>query len=117
MVSSGIEVKNRDRVRTAILAQLEDIRQGNISEAEWDAAKKSLENCYRQIYDSPLDLQSFYGSRRFFGITESIEDCRRSIAAVTREEVIALAQEVVCDTEFFVEGTLGGDAEEVNDDE
>ena len=115
MVSSGIEVKNPARVRKAILSQFADIQQGRITEAEFEAAKRSLENCYRQIYDNPLDLSSFFGSRRFFGFGESVEDCRRAIAAVTREDVISLAQNVVCDTEFFIEGTI--EDEEVDADE
>ncbi len=115
MVSSGIEVKNHDRVRQAILSQFADIQQGRFTDTEFEAAKRSLENCYRQIYDNPLDLSSFFGSRRFFGFAEDVEDCREAIAAVTREDVISLAQGVVCDTEFFVEGTT--ESEEVEADE
>ena len=115
MVSSGIEVKNRDRVRQAILSQFQSIQEGCVTATEFEAARRSLENCYRQIYDSPLDLSSFYGSRRFFGLSESVEKCREAIARVTLAEVLDLSQRVVCDTEFFVEGTAAG--KEVDDDD
>jgi hypothetical protein len=41
-----------------------------------------------------------------------------AIRAVSREDVIALANDILCDTIFFIEGTRkDGDAEEEADDE
>ena len=104
-VSAGIETKKRDVAEKAILDQLESIRAGKISQTELLAAKSSLENAYRQIDDNPFELQSFYGSRSLFGLREDVEESRRRIAAVTKDEVVALARKVLCDTVFFVEGT------------
>ena len=116
-VSSGIENRNRARAEEAILAQLQDIREGKISDAELHAARVSLENAYRTIYDNPFDLQSFYGNRVTFGISETVEDCRSRLVSVTKEEIAALARRVVCDTVFFVEGTMSeGVGEEVDDE-
>jgi len=105
MVSSGIEVKNRAVAEAAIREQMEDIRRGNVTEAELYTAKKSLENCYRQLCDNPLELQAFYSARRLFGIDEPIDVCCEKIAAVCLEDIISLARQTVCDTVFFVEGT------------
>ena len=104
-VSAGIENKNRERAQAAILQQMEDLRQGIISDTEWHAARTSLENAYRQSYDNPFELQSFYGNRILFGIDGTIEETRQKIAAVTREDVIALAKTIQCDTVFYIEGT------------
>ena len=118
MVSCGMEVQNRDLAQQAILEQMEQIRRGEISDIEFSAAKKSLENCYRSIEDNPFDLQSFYGGRAMFGITDDIAQCRQKLAAVTKEAVVALARQTVHDTSFFVEGTAqNGADEEENDDE
>ena len=117
-VSSGIEVSKREIAEQAILAQLQDIQQGNISETELHAARISLENAYRQIYDNPFDLQTFYGTRSLFGIPGDIDECRKKIASVTKEQIVALAQAVTCDTVFFIKGTLQGEAgqEELEDE-
>ena len=117
-VSSGIEVSKREIAEQAILAQLQDIQQGNISETELHAARISLENAYRQIYDNPFDLQTFYGIRSLFGIPGDIDECRKKIASVTKEQIVALAQAVTCDTVFFIKGTLQGEAgqEELEDE-
>ncbi|MBQ2998837.1 MAG: insulinase family protein [Clostridia bacterium] len=108
---SGIESKNRDIAEQAILAQMQEIRDGKISDAEFHAAKKSLENSYRQLYDNPFELQSFYGTRELFGLSETVEESCLALSRVTPEEIVSLANRVICDTVFFVEG-IGGDTED-----
>ena len=117
MVSSGIEVKNRSIAEAAIRAQMDEIRHGNVTEAEWQAAKKSLIHSYRQLYDNPLELQAFYSARLLFGISETVDTCCERIAAIRLEDVIALANRTVCDTVFFVEGTRTSNEEVEEADE
>ncbi len=115
-VSSGIDVSNRDRATSEILAQLDQIKKGNVSDTEFDAARKSLAYSYVQIYDSPFSLQAFYSVRSLFGITETVEECKERILSVSREDVSSLAAKVKYDTCFFINGTLSGNAE-VEEDE
>ena len=96
----------------AIRQQLASIQAGDVSDTEFLAAKSALENAYRQIDDNPFELQSFYGNRALFGFTGDIDECRRRMAAVTPDEVIALAREVFCDTVFFIKGTNVDDFDE-----
>lgn len=118
VVSSGIEVKNRDIAEREILNQLDNMRKGKISDAEFKAAIRSLENSYRQMLDNPLDLQSFYSERRSFGINDTVEDTIKKISGVTVKDVIEIAENTNLDTVFFVEGTLTNDSdtEEANDE-
>lgn len=117
-VSAGIENERREVAVKAILSQMEDIRQGKITEAEWTGAKTSLLNAYRQSLDNPFELQAFYSHRILFGIHGTLEDAMNAIREVSREDVIALAAEILCDTVFFIEGTrMDGDTEEEADDE
>ena len=90
---------------------------GEITEAEWNGAKTSLLNAYRQSYDNPFELQAIYSHRILFRIGETLEETMDAIRGVTHEEVIALANEVTCDTVFFIEGTRkDGDGEEEDDE-
>lgn len=116
IVSSGIEVQNREKAEKEILHQLENIRDGNISNEEFSAALRSLENSYKQIFDSPLDLQSFYAARRMYGIKDTIEDTLNALRSVTIDDVIDIAKNMTLDTVFFVEGTLQGDADTEEED-
>lgn len=115
-VSSGIENQNRHIAERAILSELDDIRNGKISEAELSAAKKSLLNGYRQISDSTYDLQSYFANREFFGFEESIEEAKARIASVSIADVSALAAQIVCDSVFFVEGTAPCEEEDGYDE-
>lgn len=103
-VSAGIENKNREIATRAIIKEFEDIKNGNISDFELTAAKRSIINGIDQICDSPYDLQSFYGNRSFFGNTEDISSLRNGILSVTAEQIEDVAKSTVLDSIFFVEG-------------
>ena len=109
IVSSGIEVESFEIARNAILAQLDDIKQGRISNIELDAAKKSVLHWYRQIYDFPFELFSFYSTRGMLGIDATPEDYMKRFEKVSAEEVVAVAKRVALDTVYFLKGTLDGD--------
>ena len=115
-VSSGIDNKNRAMAERAILAELEAIKAGNVSETELSAAKCSLINNYKQFYDNPYDIMEYLANRHFFGFSESIEDAINAVEAVTKEEIIALAGKITCDSVFYVEGCADGEEDTDNEE-
>lgn len=104
-VTSGIDSRNFATAKEAILAQLKEIQNGEISAAEFEAARRSLENSCRGLGDNPLELQGFYQGRRFFGVREDPEDFYRRLMAVRCEDVVALSQGICLDTVYFIQGT------------
>lgn len=115
MVSSGIDISNLETVKSAILHQIDEIKAGNITKAEINAARLSITNSYRQLYDSPFDLQSFYSGRALLGISDNIEDCIRKLSTVSVEDVTKLASRLSLDAMFYVESSpdvVDSDAEE-----
>jgi len=108
-VSSGFECCMLDTLKSAIISQLNEIKSGNFSDVEIENAKKSLINGYKQLYDNPFDIQSFYGGRELFGITDGIEECINEISCVTHDQIVELAKNISVDAVFFVEGTLDQD--------
>lgn len=115
-VSSGIDSKNLDMVTKEILRQLDEIKKGNISDAEFTAARKSLEYSYVQIYDSPFSLQGFYSGRDTLGSKETVEECKNALMSVTKADVQELAKDVVWDTRFFINATQPQDGGEAYDE-
>ena len=111
LVSSGFEVKNHKIAKEAILEQLEDIKNGLISDTEFSAAQKSFINSYRQLYDSPFDIQAFISDRAMFGITDTLDTAQKKLLAVTKEDIISLASQIKLNASFFVEGTEDGEEE------
>ena len=116
-VSSGIEVSDEKKATDAILAELDSIKAGNFSDTELEAARKSLINSYKQIYDNPFDLHSFYSARTAFGVDASLEGCCERIAALTREDVLRVAKGIELDTTYFLCGTKESSGEEGDYDE
>ena len=112
LVSSGFDVKNYNIALNEIIHQLDEIKNGNITDSELLAAKKSLLSSYRQLYDSPFDLQAFFGDRALFGINESIEEAMEKLLAVTKENIVALAKKIKLEASFYVKGTKNCTSEE-----
>lgn len=110
-ISCGISPDQYDAALEAIETQWEEIRRGNFTRDEWQAAVQSLDNSYRTIADSPLALESFYYGRILAGVDMTVDDCRRAFATVTPQEVMAAAKKVSLDTVYFLHGTKEGEEE------
>ena len=115
-VSAGINVSDRERAYAAIMAQLNDLKLGKISDEELTAAKKAVAHSFRQIYDYPFELVAFYRNKELFGIKATPESYSERFDAVSREQIVSAANKVVLDSVFFLEGTLEGSDEEDNDE-
>ena len=116
-VSAGINVCDRERAYNAILAQLDDIKNGKISDEELTAAKKAVAHSFRQLFDYPSELIAFYSNKALFGIEATPEGYAKRFDEVTKEEIINIAKNVKLDSVFFLEGTLESDASEDDADE
>lgn len=104
LISSGFEMKNYEIAKEAILNQIEEIKNGNVSDFELESAQRSVTSGYRQLYDSPFELQSFFLNRALFNITDGIDDAERKLLAVKKDDIIALAKKIRLDASFFIEG-------------
>lgn len=104
LISSGFEMKNYEIAKEAILNQIEEIKNGNVSDFELESAQRSVTSGYRQLYDSPFELQSFFLNRELFNITDGIDDAERKLLAVKKDDIIALAKKIRLDASFFIEG-------------
>lgn len=111
-VGSGIRVENREVAESAIRAEFEAILRGDITKAEWEAAKRSREFGCRQLADHPASLCDFYMGRHLLGICETPEERRAAFAAVTREQVAEAALHLREGAVFFLKGTLTEEGED-----
>ena len=107
-VGAGMKAENREVTEAAIRAEFEAMTRGEIDDAELNAAKRSLDNSYRQIYDSPVALAAFTLHHAAAGSRESVEERRAAVAAVTRDNVAEAAARVREGAVYFLKGTLAG---------
>ena len=117
LISCGLKSDRRDLAEREIMRQIQCLADGDFREEELDAAKKSLENTYRQIEDSPSGLESYYYGRALVGNSKSLDGCRAEFAAVTKEDVVRIARTLTLDVVYFLEGTLVGDGEDEDEED
>ena len=114
-ICCSLEDDRREEAEAEIRRQLAALAAGDITDAEWQAAQKSMANAYRQLSDSPSAMEVYYLGRALAGVSVSPEEATARIAALTREDVIRVANQMTVDTVFILHPT-GGEKEE-NDEE
>lgn len=102
--TTGIDSQNYELAKEAIISQLDDIKQGKISEKEFEAAKKSIYNVYSALCDSPNAIERFYLGRIINGINVDINDFLSKIAKLSLNDVIRVAQKLSLHTVYFLCG-------------
>jgi len=110
-VQSGIDPANLDAARNEILAQLEAVRNGDITDEELENAKIGLVNRYREMSDESGYLRSWYANRLLSGRFDSPDDAARAVMAVTKDQVVAAAKGVSADTFYFLHSEAGEEHE------
>ncbi len=104
LASAGIEFDKYDMAKDEIFVQLEAVKNGEVSESELDAAKKSLINVIKSLYDNPVSLMDYYCSLIVSGRPLDIDKIIDGINAVKKEDVVSAAKTVVPDTLYFLKG-------------
>lgn len=105
VVSSGVEFADFDRAQEAILAQLDEIRQGKITDDELSAAVRFVVNSFRSRLDSQSQMEDDCVTKLIFG--KKPDDGTAQIQAVERvtaEQVAQAAQKIKLDTIYHLTG-------------
>ena len=113
MIGCGIKSENREKAYSEIEKQLREMQTGNFSEDEINTAKRSTVSGLLQMHDSPSAIEAFKFRRFLAGIEESPEAVAEKINAVTKEEIVAVANKIRFDSVYF----LCGNGEGEDDDE
>ena len=104
IVSSGIEAKNKEIAKNAIIAQLDAIKNGDITEEELDNAKKSIKNGFLSVYDSAESLEAWAFYRGLCGISTTPDKEIAKIEATSAQDVQNIAKRITLDTVYFLTG-------------
>ncbi len=112
LVQSGIESYNEEKAKNAILAQLEDIKNGKFSDDDIASSVKSLEDGFRSVSDSAESVANWFTSQICSDEFLYPEDFIEQFKKVQREDIIEAAKAVTLDTVFMLEGTAEGGVEE-----
>lgn len=104
IVNAGIEFENFEKAYDEILVQLDEIRNGNISEHEFTSSISAIVNTLNSYYDDQRAMAMYYVSEKIKGTNIPLETYIEKIRKVTPEEVSAAAKKLQLDTVYFLKG-------------
>lgn len=104
VVNAGIEFENFEKAYKESLLQLEEIKNGNISELEFDSSIQSIISSYDSLYDDQRYIQNFYLGEHIAGTNRDIEQAKEQILKVTPQDVAKAAKKLELDTVYFLKG-------------
>lgn len=102
LISSGIDFDDKNKAIDIIKQQLEELKNGKISDYEFDSTIKSLTNSYKEATDNPSMIISLYLDGIINGVQRSAEEIIDKLHEVTKDDVRQIAQKVSLDTIFFL---------------
>ena len=101
-VHSGIEFKNEKKAADEILAQLDEIKKGNISENELRDAKLALVDSAERIADSAYNMLNWYFACVMNGEMITPEEKCEKVRATMTDDIVKIAQNIRLDTYYFL---------------
>lgn len=102
IVQSGIETENEEKVKNAILAQLEDVKAGNFTDEDLKSSIDSLCDRFGSASDSPDELDYLFSQQLVTDELKTPSEYMENFKKVTREDVVAAAKKVTLDTVFML---------------
>lgn len=106
-VYSGVEFANFQKAEEEILAQLAACQKGEISQEEFQAARRSVMGSLRTTLDAQGRLEEYW-LNRFVSSTEfAPEALAEEVSKVTLEQVVQVAQAVQLDSIYTLQGKEG----------
>lgn len=104
LVQSGIETENEEKAKSAILDQLEEIKNGKFTEEELKSTIDYLVDRFNSIGDTPESFDTWYSQQIVTGSLKTPDEYAENIGKVTREDVIEAAKRVTLDSIFMLKG-------------
>lgn len=103
-VNAGIEFENYEKAYNEILAQLDAVKKGDISDFEFSSSVSALVNSLEGYKDDERLMTIFALSQKLSGKNLDIDTVIENIKNVTVEDVKKVAQKVELDTVYFLTG-------------
>ena len=101
-IDCGVEKKNIEKAKAEILAQLEEIKKGNISEMEIQGTLMALDNAILQVGDTPASYINWYADCFFDNDYYTPEEHYRRYCDVTKERMVEAAKSLKLDSIYLM---------------
>lgn len=102
IIDSGVEGENIEKLEAGVLSEIEDMKNGNITDFEISATKMAVINAYHTSNDTVAGIESWYSSQLFDGCFKTIEQMSEIMNSITKEQLVAAANRLSLDTVFVL---------------
>ncbi|MBR2744459.1 MAG: insulinase family protein [Clostridia bacterium] len=104
IIRCGIEIKNYEKALSLIKDQLKQIENGEFSEDDINSAKQLILASYKNISETQDGEINYYYAQELADKFSSIEENMKEISAVTKEQIIDIANKIQLNTVYFLTG-------------
>lgn len=104
MVMSGVEFKNYERAVSIIKEQMDAMKKGDFTDQEVSQTKAVIRNQVLETIDTARGLAEILYHNVVSDKKRPMSEWIEGINAVTKEEIISVAQKVELDTIYFLKG-------------
>jgi predicted Zn-dependent peptidase len=101
-VSSGIEAQNYEKAVKIIKEQLENLKNGKITDQEISNSKSALINSAKSVTDNIGGMSEFSFAQSFAKTNSTVEDLIKSIEKVTVDDIVNAVKDIELDTVYFL---------------
>lgn len=108
-VQTGIAAQNKEQTLSLIMAQLDLIKNGDVSDEEMQHAKSLLINAKVASEDRPGTIIQQAYRKEYLHMNRSLDDFVSAIEQVSIDDLKECASAVELQTIYFLEGELNGD--------
>lgn len=102
IVDCGVEKNNIEKTTEEILHQLDEMKKGNISDAEIQSTMLTLENAYSSVGDTPVSYIKWFFDGFCRGNIITPEEFIENMCAVTKERIVKAAESLSLDSTFHL---------------
>jgi len=100
LVQTGVAAGSFDHILSAVNREVEDIRQGCVTKAEWDSAGQGLISKFRNGLDHLPAILDFYTGQYLLNEKKSVGDIITGIESITPDETAQAAASMRPDTAY-----------------
>ena len=102
LIISGIEITKYDKAIEVIKKQLEDIKNGNITEKEMKDAKQFINSGLNLINESSENMIEYDFDKELYSEEKDIEKYRAKIEKITKNDIEEIEKQITINTIYFL---------------
>ena len=102
MIDVGVEKKNIEKTKAEILHQLDEIKNGNITDEEMASALLSIDNSLTATGDTPSSYSAWFFDCHCEGKTETPAERFAKYCSLTKEDIIKTAKSFRLDSIYIM---------------